>query len=126
MRPMAEPKPRAARKGAGPALRQVTNGIVCFCGERFGESQALEFMLHLRAEYGEELGILERRRKYEREYWPRRRREDPEYLERERNYQRDYQRKRHAGVRLLHEAGDHSKCARSRCATRRDAMEARS
>lgn len=63
MRPITEPKPRAPRKAASPALRQVTNGIVCFCGERFGEHQALEFMLHLRAEVGDLADYRERRRR---------------------------------------------------------------
>jgi hypothetical protein len=53
MRPQAAPRTRKPR--SAPVLREVTSGIVCFCGERFGEHQALEFMLHLRAEVG---GVL--------------------------------------------------------------------
>lgn len=89
MRPMAEPRPRAPRKAPNPGLRQVTSGIVCFCGERFGEHQALEFMLHLRAEVGEDLAALERRRARDRE----RRREnrtDPVRRELEAAYMREW------------------------------------
>lgn len=64
-REMATLRPAVAapkRPRKPPVKREVTNGIVCFCGERFAESQALEFMLHLRAEYGEVLDWRERRR----------------------------------------------------------------
>ena len=91
LRPMAEPKPRAPRKAANPALRQVTNGIVCFCGERFGESQALEFMLHLRAEVGEVLEWAGSKRTVIREA-SRRRRADPETRERLNRQQRERMR----------------------------------
>lgn len=62
LRPMPAPRPRASRKQ--PERRAVANGIVCFCGERFAESQALEFMLHLRAEVGEVLMWRDRQRAY--------------------------------------------------------------
>jgi hypothetical protein len=52
------------RRTAPEAVREVTGGIVCFCGKRFGEDEALELMLHLRAEYGEELARAERIREY--------------------------------------------------------------
>lgn len=62
----ARTKPRKApAKPARGAV--VTSGIVCFCGERFSEDQALEFMKHLRAELGRDLAILERQRKRWRE-----------------------------------------------------------
>ena len=51
------------RRIAQPAP-EVASGIVCFCGERFGEDRALDFMLHLRAEYGEVLEWQERVRGY--------------------------------------------------------------
>jgi hypothetical protein len=56
----AKESPKPERQTAKPTFRAVTTGIACFCGERFGESQALEFMLHLRAEVGENLAQLER------------------------------------------------------------------
>jgi hypothetical protein len=58
LRAIPEARPRAPRKA--PVKRAVSSGIVCFCGERFAESQALEFMLHLRAEVGEVLEWRER------------------------------------------------------------------
>jgi hypothetical protein len=85
MRPAAPAKPRTPRKQA--EKRAVTGGIVCFCGERFTESQALEFMLHLRAEVGEVLewrrNFKERHRKSCRGYRQRRWREDPEFRAKE-------------------------------------------
>jgi len=79
LRPMIESAPRPRKP---TVLREVTNGIVCFCGERFGEAEALEFMLHLRAEYGEDLVKLERARAWHREYMRNRRATDPEFAER--------------------------------------------
>ena len=76
LRPAAPPRPRKPR--TAPPLREVTSGIVCFCGERFGEAQSLEFMLHLRAEVGEDLALLDRWRRSRRE-GQRRRLSDPEY-----------------------------------------------
>jgi hypothetical protein len=114
MRPVAAPKPRALRKAGNPGLRQVTNGIVCFCGERFGEAQSLEFMLHLRAEVGEHLARAERLRAYSRNYhkehstdpeWRKarsvretaraaaRKATDPEWAERRRAQQRESDRR---------------------------------
>lgn len=61
LRPARESPRRQRARAKGPR-REVTSGIACFCGERFAESQALEFMLHLRAEVGDELQVLERRR----------------------------------------------------------------
>jgi hypothetical protein len=58
LRPVAPAKPRAPRKRSAPI--SVSTGIVCFCGERFSEAQSLEFMKHLRAEYGEVLEWRER------------------------------------------------------------------
>jgi len=81
-------KPRSA-----PVLREVTSGIVCFCGERFGESQALEFMLHLRAELGETLKWVAERKQYQRERQLR-----PARREYMRTYQREYQRSRRANL----------------------------
>lgn len=108
MRPIADPKPRAPRKPGNPALRQVTNGIACFCGERFGESQALEFMLHLRAEVGGELAWAADKRRRMRESYHRYIRQ-PESHERRLQYEaerrqrpsrrerkREYDRKRAA------------------------------
>lgn len=79
LRPARENAPRQ-RKPA--VLREVTSGIVCFCGERFGESQALEFMLHLRGEVGADLEILERRRQRDRDL-KQRHGADPEYRARQ-------------------------------------------
>lgn len=79
MRPAIQSAPRP-RKPRVP--RELTSGIECFCGERFGEHQALEFMLHLRAEMGEYLRRVEHTRKYVREYQARRRTNDPEWRER--------------------------------------------
>lgn len=56
LRPVRENTPRSRKPRV---LREVTSGIVCFCGERFGEAEALEFMLHLRAEVGEVLAWRE-------------------------------------------------------------------
>lgn len=113
LRPARENAPRPRKPSV---LREVTTGIVCFCGERFGEHQALEFMLHLRAEVGEVLDWRERTltRKRElqrqmradperwerelvkaREYWQRRH-ADPQYRERELAKGREYQRQRYA------------------------------
>ena len=89
LRPAAAP-PARPRKAPAPA-RQVTSGIVCFCGERFAESQALAFMLHLRAEVGADLARLERQREYYRER-DRERRKDPEWRERA-NERRNERRK---------------------------------
>lgn len=58
LRAIPEARPRAPRKQA--EKRVVSSGMVCFCGERFSEAQALEFMKHLRAEVGGELAVLER------------------------------------------------------------------
>lgn len=56
--PRAGPrKPRSA-----PVLREVTSGIVCFCGEQFTEAQAIEFMRHLREEFAYDLEVLDRTR----------------------------------------------------------------
>lgn len=65
LRPMPAPRPRAPRKAT--EKRVVSSGIVCFCGERFAESQALEFMLHLRAEVGSDLKVAESLRRRHRE-----------------------------------------------------------
>ncbi len=75
LRPQIAPKPKPRR--AAPVLREVTSGIVCFCGQRFGESEALEFMLHLRAEVGEVLNWQKRIRTRDRVRWARRK-ADPE------------------------------------------------
>jgi hypothetical protein len=109
LRPAKENAPRPRKP---TVLREVTNGIVCFCGERFGESESLEFMLHLRAEVGEVLDWRERYRERERErhqkawrdpeYRERQSRRkqqyaaDPAYRERERERQRERNRKRWA------------------------------
>lgn len=90
LRRPAEPKPRAPRKA--PVKRVASSEIMCFCGERFQLSQAREFMIHLRAEVGEDLATLERWRKGSRESQRRLRREDPGYVAR----QREYMRKRYA------------------------------
>lgn len=88
MRPVAAPKPRAPGTASNPRLRQVTNGIACFCGERFGEHQALEFMLHLRAEVGDVLKWREHTLSRER-IKNRERNKDPEYRRRKRESQRE-------------------------------------
>ena len=67
MRSVAQRKGRQRRADPQSLVREVTSGIVCFCGERFSEDRALEFMLHLRAEYGE---VLEWQEKV-RESWRR-------------------------------------------------------
>ena len=64
LRPARENAPKQRAK---PILREVTNGIVCYCGQRFSEGQALDFMLHLRSEVGNDLAYLERRRAESRE-----------------------------------------------------------
>lgn len=90
-REMAALRPAVAapkRPRKPPVKREVTNGIVCFCGERFAESQALEFMIHLRAEVGADLAVLQRRREYHSDYY-RERRKDPEYRARESEQQRE-------------------------------------
>ena len=86
LRPAAAP-PARPRKAPAPA-RQVTSGIACFCGERFAETEALAFMLHLRAEVGDDLARLERRRARNREY-ERERRKDPEWRERRNERRKD-------------------------------------
>ena len=83
----AVPGPARPRKAPVPAA-QVTSGIACFCGERFALAQALEFMIHLRAEVGADLARLERQREYYRER-DRERRKDPEWRERERERDRE-------------------------------------
>lgn len=55
------------RRIAQSSAPEISSGIVCFCGERFEEDRALEFMLHLRAEYGEVLEWQERVRRYWRQ-----------------------------------------------------------
>ncbi len=89
MRPARENAPRPRKPSV---LREVTTGIVCFCGERFGEQQALEFMLHLRAEVGEVLDWRERKLRQKRE--SRRRVETPEKRARKREHDRLIQRRR--------------------------------
>ena len=113
LRPIAEPKPRAPRKAGNPALRQVTNGIVCFCGERFGESQALEFMLHLRAEVGEVLEWRERKLRQDRERYAARY-ADPEFRQLQRERDRDYRERIAAaeGRELLVAPADRTHCPR--------------
>lgn len=59
----ASPRPRRPRGPAAPAP-ETGHGIACFCGERFGEGQALDFMLHLRAEVGEDLRLLRNVRRW--------------------------------------------------------------
>lgn len=86
MRPAKE-NTRRPRKPS--VLREVTSGIVCFCGERFGEHQALEFMLHLRAEVGETLSWVERKRRLMREQ-SRARRATEEGRARQNEYRRNY------------------------------------
>jgi hypothetical protein len=95
MRPVVQParKPKTASR---PALREVTSGIVCFCGERFGEAQALEFMLHLRAEVGEELGVLRRLRTRSNDYRRRRYAEDEEFRTKKKASSRRSKQKRQA------------------------------
>ena len=80
MRPAAAVARRRQPSGI-PALREVTSGIVCFCGERFGENQALEFMLHLRKEVGEDLAQLESYRAAQREYSRRYREKYPDRIQ---------------------------------------------
>jgi hypothetical protein len=63
MRSASQRKAAQRRMAQSPAP-EVTSGIVCFCGERYAEDQALEFMLHLRAEYGEVLEWQEKVRGY--------------------------------------------------------------
>lgn len=83
--------PKAAPRSRKPSvLREVTNGIVCFCGERFGESQALEFMLHLRAEVGEDLDRVDRRRRRDRERQGERYASDPDYRDQKNAYRRSW------------------------------------
>ena len=89
LRPMAEPKPRAPRKTT--AKPSVSSGIVCFCGVRFSEAQSLEFMLHLRAEVGEDLAVLERLRDRRRKD-SRRRYADPVIGARIREQMAEYRR----------------------------------
>ena len=61
MRPAVETPRRQSRRVA--PLREITSGVICFCcGERFGEAQALDFMLHLRAKFGETLSWAARER----------------------------------------------------------------
>jgi hypothetical protein len=82
LRPARENAPRPRKP---TVLREVTNGVVCLpehggkpCGRRFGEHQALDFMLHLRAEVGEDLTVLERWRERQRKQRNRRYATDPE------------------------------------------------
>src|SRR6266705_1062633 len=77
LRPARENAPRPRKPSV---LREVTNGIVCFCGERFGESQALEFMLHLRAEVGEVLAEHEQKLELIRERASRKRERRREWM----------------------------------------------
>lgn len=63
--------------------------MVCFCGERFGQSEAIEFMLHVRAEVGERVATLERRRDRSRAANARYR-QQPEAQERRNEYFREY------------------------------------
>jgi len=60
------PKSKPRRPRSAPVLREVISGIVCFCGERFSEGQALEFMLHLRAEVGDTLSWAAHQRELKR------------------------------------------------------------
>ena len=92
LRPAIE-VPLRDRRRKPAALREVTSGVVCFCGERFGEHQALEFMLHLRAEVGEYLTRIERRRTVDRET-ARRRMADPATAEKVRARHRESERRR--------------------------------
>ena len=74
LRPARENAPKQQAK---PVVHAVTNGIVCYCGRRFGEADALKFMLHLKAEVGDDLTHLEQRRAAAREQ-QQRWRSDPE------------------------------------------------
>jgi len=70
MRPQVSPR-RARRvpRPAPPALppaSEIVGGVVCFCGERFAETQALEFMRHLRAEVQADMEVLARFRETRR------------------------------------------------------------
>ena len=67
------------RSRSRSALREVTSGIICFCGEQFSETQALEFMLHLRAEVGADLQTLKKMRTDNAAYMRRKRASDPEW-----------------------------------------------
>lgn len=58
LRPIPTPKPRKPRSAS--ALREVTSGIVCFCGERFWEGEGENFLRHLRDEVGEDLAMVQR------------------------------------------------------------------
>ena len=64
MRPAVETPRRQPRRVASRS--EVTSGIICECGERFSEAQALEFMRHLRAEFGEILNWAARERERRR------------------------------------------------------------
>lgn len=66
LRPVAPARPRSPREKT--EKREVTSGIVCFCGERFSEDRALEFMLHLCAEAGNVLRWYELRLEYTRRW----------------------------------------------------------
>jgi hypothetical protein len=64
MRPGAVPKERAPRRPReAPGIER---SIACFCGEVFAEGQAVEFMLHLRAEVGDDLRLLAKVRQWRR------------------------------------------------------------
>jgi hypothetical protein len=95
LRPVKANAPRPRKASAQRAM--VSTGIVCFCSERFSESQALEFMKHLRAEVGDDLAVLERKRQSERrrtrEYL-KRKAEDPEWREQSRARRRARERRR--------------------------------
>jgi hypothetical protein len=73
MRPQAPPRRRSRSRTAAPAAppvprasETVAAGVMCFCGQRFGPDQAVEFMIHLRAEVGEDLRQLDRFRENRR------------------------------------------------------------
>ena len=56
LRPAA-PRTRRTPRATSPAP-EVSRSIACFCGQVFGEDQAIAFMLHLRAEVGDDLRLL--------------------------------------------------------------------
>lgn len=66
-------RPAERAREASAAVR----GVVCLCGRPFGEDEAVEFMLHLRAEVGADLRLLAKVRQ-----WRRRTVSRPEYRER--------------------------------------------
>lgn len=79
LRPVTVAKGPRSRPARRPT--EVANGIVCFCGQRFTEAQALAFMLHLRAEVGEVLEWRAEVRRRGREYQRNRRATDPDWVE---------------------------------------------